>query len=316
MDNINPREFLFTERYRPQTIEQCILPTSTKSELMVMAKKGQIGNLLFCGPAGVGKTSAAKALCNELGADVMFINASLENGIDVLRSKIMQFASTVSLTEARKVVILDEADYTNPQSLQPALRGFIEEFSENVRFILTCNYKHKIIEPLHSRCAVIDFNIPKQEKPELIKQFYFLVADILKRENIQADRKVLGELIQKHFPDFRRVINEIQRYSVSGTIDSGILINLGEESINNLFALMKDKNFTEVRKWVTQNTQNDSTHLFRQIYDKSATYFQSSGIPPLILILSEYSHRAAFVSDQEINIMACLVEIMAGGQFK
>lgn len=312
----NPSEFLFTEKYRPKTIDQCILTQTIKDQLNAMVKKGQLGNLLMCGPPGCGKTTAALALCHEIGADVMFINASLENGIDVLRSKIMQFASTVSLTDAKKVVILDEADYTNPQSFQPALRGFIEEFSQNVRFILTCNFKHKLIEPIHSRCAVIDFKIPKDEKKDLIKQFFVLTINIIKNEKIEANNKVVAELVQKHFPDFRRVLNEIQRYSVSGTLDSGIFINLQDDLLQSLLQLMKDKNFTEVRKWVAENSDNDCTRLFRDFYDKSTMFFDTSSIPQLVLVLSEYSYRSAFVADQEINLMACLTEIMGSLKFK
>ena len=307
--------FIWTERYRPKTIDECILPSKLKEELQGMISKGELPNLLMCGPAGSGKTTAALAMCEEVGADVMFINASLENGIDVLRSKIAQFASTVSLTDAKKVVILDEADYTNPQSLQPALRGFIEEFSSNVRFILTCNFKNRIIEPLHSRCAVIDFRIVGKEKVEVAGQFFKRVVGILKAEGIDYDAKSVAALVQKHFPDYRRTINELQRYSTSGKIDSGILVSLSAENYSHLYKMMGEKNFSEVRKWVAQNSDGDVVRIFRELYDNSTSIFETSSIPQLIILLAEYSYKNAFVADSELNLMACLTEVMASCKF-
>lgn len=305
-------QFLWVEKYRPKTISECILPKALKGELQGMVEQGELPNLLLVGPAGCGKTTTALAMCNEVGADVLFINASLENGIDVLRSKIAQFASTVSLTEGKKVVILDEADYANPQSFQPALRGFIEEFSANCRFILTCNFKNRIIEPLHSRCAVVEFKITGKE---VAASFFKRVLTILKAENVEYDQKVVAEVVQKHFPDFRRVINELQRYSVSGTIDAGILVNIGQQSYDDLFRDMKAKNFTEVRKWVGKHCDGDTSQLFHHLYDTATTYLEPASIPELVLILADYQYKAAFVADHEINTMAALTEIMRGCKF-
>ena len=308
-------EFLFVEKYRPKTVAECNLPATLKAELQGMVDKGELPNLLFAGPAGCGKTTAALAMCNEVGADVLFINASLESGIDVLRSKIAQFASTVSLTDSKKVVILDEADYANPQSFQPALRGFIEEFSNNCRFILPCNFKHRIIEPLHSRCSVIDFKIQGKDKVEVAGQFFKRVIRILKDEGIEYDQKVVAELVQKHFPDFRRTLNELQRYSVSGRIDSGILVNVSAESYKQLYKLLKEKNFSEVRKWVAINSDGDSARVFRELYDASSTIMEPSSVPQLVLILADYQYKSAFVADQEVNLMACVTEIMKECKF-
>jgi DNA polymerase III delta prime subunit len=277
---------------------------------------GELPNFLFCGGAGVGKTTVAKALCNEIGAEYLFINGSEESGIDILRNKIKSFASSVSLTNAKKVVILDEADYLNANSTQPALRGFIEEFSNNCRFIFTCNFKNRIIEPLHSRCAVIEFKIENSEKQKIAAGFYRRVIDILSQEAVQSDSKVVAELITKYFPDYRRILNELQRYSVSGTIDSGILINLGDESYVELVKNLKAKNFTEVRKWVGKNSDIESTELFRKLYDKAIDYLELVSIPQLVLILADYQYKAAFVADREINTMAALTEIMGQLKFK
>lgn len=307
-------QFVWTEKFRPQTIEDCILPTSIKKTLSDMIKQGELPNLLLSGPPGSGKTTAARALCNEVGADVLFINASLENGIDVLRSKIMQFASSVSLTDAKKVVILDEADYTNPQSFQPALRGFIEEFSTNVRFILTCNFKNRIIEPLHSRCATVDFRISGTERMDMAAEFFGRVVDILHNEQITFDKKAVAAVIQKHFPDFRRVLNELQRYSVSGSIDTGVLIDSKTDNYQQLFAKMKDKDFTSVRTWVGVNSDGDA-RIFRDLYDASSKYLELASIPVLVLILADYQYKAAFVADHELNTMACMAEIMSQCKF-
>lgn len=309
-------QYLWVEKYRPQTIDECILPESMKKTFREFINSGELPNFLFCGGAGVGKTTVAKALCNEIGAEYLFINGSEESGIDVLRNKIKSFASSVSLTDAKKVVILDEADYLNANSTQPALRGFIEEFSNNCRFIFTCNFKNRIIEPLHSRCAVVEFKIDNSEKPKIAAGFYRRVIDILSQEGVQSDSKVVAELITKYFPDYRRILNEIQRYSVSGTIDSGILVNLGDESYVELVKNLKAKNFTEIRKWVGKNSDIESTELFRKLYDKSVDIMEQGSIPQLVLILAEYQYKAAFVADREINTMAALTEIMAQLKFK
>lgn len=308
--------FLWTEKYRPQTIEECILPESMKKTFKEFIDSGELPNFLFAGGAGVGKTTVAKALCNEIGAEYLFINGSEESGIDVLRHKIKNFASSVSLTDSKKVVILDEADYLNANSTQPALRGFIEEFSNNCRFIFTCNFKNRIIEPLHSRCAVIEFKIENSDKAKIASNFFKRVCNILKTEGIAYEPKVVAELVSKHFPDYRRILNELQRYSVSGTIDAGALVNIGEESYVELVKNMKDKNFTEVRKWVGKNSDTESTELFRKFYDKAVDYVDQSAIPQLVLILAEYQYRAAFVADREINTMAALTEMMAQLKFK
>lgn len=309
-------QFLWTERYRPQTIEECILPESMKKTFKEFIDSGELPNFLFCGGAGVGKTTVAKALCNEVGAEYLFINGSEESGIDVLRNKIKNFASSVSLTDSKKVVILDEADYLNANSTQPALRGFIEEFSNNCRFIFTCNFKNRIIEPLHSRCAVVEFKIENKEKASIAAAFFKRVVSILKTEKIEFDKAVVAELIGKHFPDYRRVLNELQRYSVSGKIDSGLLVNIGDESYADLVKNLKAKNFTEVRKWVGKNSDVETTELFRHLYDKAVDYVEQSSIPQLVLVLAEYQYRAAFVADKEINIMAALTEVMGQLKFK
>jgi DNA polymerase III delta prime subunit len=307
--------FIWAEKYRPRTIDDCVLPESLKQSFRDYVQTGELPNFLFHGSAGVGKTTVARALCNEIGAEYMFINGSDESGIDVLRSKIRGFASSVSLTDAKKVVILDEADYLNPNSTQPALRAFIEEFADNCRFILTCNFKNRIIDPLHSRCAVVDFRVSGKEKVEVAGQFFKRVIYILNEESVDYDKKVVAELVQKHFPDFRRVINEIQRYSVSGKIDSGILVNAGAESIKHLYNLVKEKNFTEVRKWAAAISDGDTVRIFRELYDHSHTFLHASSIPQLVLILADYSYKAAFVSDHELNLVACLTEIMGECKF-
>jgi DNA polymerase III delta prime subunit len=308
--------FLWVEKYRPQKIDDCVLPESLKKTFREYIAQGELPNFLFAGTAGVGKTTIAKALCNEIGAEYLMINGSEESGIDTLRTKIKGFASTVSLTDAKKVVILDEADYLQANSTQPALRAFIEEFANNCRFILTCNFKNRIIEPIHSRCAVIEFKIDNKEKQEIAAAFFKRAVQILKQESIEFDPKVVAELITKHFPDYRRILNELQRYSVSGKIDSGILVNMSQESFKGLVKLLKEKDFTETRKWVAKNSDADTVSLFRELYDTASTNIDQASIPQMVLILADYQYKAAFVADHELNIMAALTEIMAQCKFK
>lgn len=309
-------EYLWVEKYRPKSVDDAILPKHLKKTFKEILKTGEIPNLLFTGTAGVGKTTVAKALCNELQLDYLLVNGSEEGNIDTLRNKIKHFASTVSLQGGYKVVILDEADYLNPQSTQPALRGFIEEFSNNCRFIMTCNFKNRIIEPLHSRCSVVEFNIAKKDMPDLCGSFMKRVGTILDSENVAYDQPVIAELIMKHMPDWRRVLNELQRYSVSGKIDTGILVSLSEVSIGNLMDAMKDKNFKKMRQWVTDNIDQEPAALFRKIYDNMAEYVEPQSIPQLVLILADYQYKNSFVADHELNMVACCTEIMAGVQFK
>jgi len=309
-------DFLWVEKYRPKTIEECVLPKTLKETLLEFVSKGNLPNLILSGGPGVGKTTAAKAMLDELGLTYMFINGSEESGIDVLRTKIKNFASTVSLHGGRKYLILDEADYLNPQSTQPALRGFIEEFHKNCGFILTCNYKNRLIPPLHSRCSVVDFTVPKSEKKELAEQFFRRVMNVLVVEEVKFEPKAVAEVINKFFPDWRRVLNELQRYSVSGKIDAGILVDISEVNIKELMQSMKQKEFTNVRKWIVNNIDNDPTRLFRRLYDNLYDYMDGSSIPHVVVILGEYQYKAAFVADQEINMLACLTEIMSRAKFK
>lgn len=310
-------QFLWVEKYRPQKIDDCILPESLKKTFKDYVAQGELPHFLLCGTAGVGKTTIAKALCNEIGAEYVILNGSDTGGhIDTLRTTIKGFATSVSLTDAKKVIILDEADYLQANSTQPALRNYMEEFSANCRFIFTANYKNRIIEPIHSRCAVIEFKIDSKEKQEIAASFFKRATAILKQENIEFDPKVVAELITKHFPDYRRILNEMQRYSVSGKIDSGILVNMSEESFKGLIKLMKDKDFTEVRKWVAKNSDADTTALFRELYDNASVNMDVNSIPPMVLILADYQYKAAFVADHELNIMAALTEIMAQCKFK
>ncbi len=309
-------EYLWVEKYRPQTIEDTILPVALKNTFRQIVENKELPNLLFTGTAGVGKTTVAKAICNELDLDYLLINGSEEGNIDTLRHKIKQFASTVSLQGGYKVVILDEADYLNPQSTQPALRGFIEEFSNNCRFIMTCNFKNRIIEPLHSRCSVVEFNVKKNDLAELCSSFMARVTTILNSEQCGYDEPVIAELIMKHMPDWRRVLNELQRYSLSGNIDSGILVNIQEVSLNNLMAAMKDKNFKQMRQWVTDNIDVEPAALFRKIYDNMYEHVDPQSIPQLVLILADYQYKNSFVADHELNMVACCTEIMAGVKFK
>jgi len=310
------QNLLWVEKYRPKRVQDCVLPSGIKKTFQEMVDNGEVHNLLLSGTAGTGKTTIAKALCDELGCDFMLINCSEDGNIDTLRTKIRNFASTVSLGGGKKVVILDEFDYSNAQSTQPALRGFIEEFAANCRFILTCNFKNRIIEPLHSRCTTIEFSIPAKEKPKLAGQFMDRVKGILQDEQIKYDEKVVAELIMRYFPDFRKVLNELQRYSVGGEIDVGILQVVGEIKTKELVGFMKEKNFNEVRKWVVQNLDNDQTRIFRQIYDNLYGYFQPQSIPQAVLILSDYQYKAAFVADAEINLTACLVHLMMECEFQ
>ena len=309
-------EFLWVEKYRPSKIDECVLPTSLKKVFNEMVSTKQLPNMLFSGTAGVGKTTVAKALCNELELDYIIINGSEEGNIDTLRGKIKQFASSVSLQGGYKVVILDEADYLNPQSTQPALRGFIEEFSNNCRFIMTCNFKNRIIEPLHSRCSVYEFAIPNDQKPAIAGMFFKRLMDILTAENVAFDKAVLAQLVERYFPDWRRVLNECQRYSVSGSIDAGVLVNLGDNNVKSLMDKLKGKDFTGMRQWVVNNIDTEPQAIFRAVYDKMADHVQPQSIPHVVIILADYQYKNAFVADHEMNVVACMTEIMAGTQWK
>jgi DNA polymerase III delta prime subunit len=311
-------EFLYVEKYRPQVIEDCILPDDTKKTFKEFVEKGEIPNLLLAGPPGIGKTTIAKALCNELGADYYVINGSDEGRfLDTVRNQAKNFASTVSLTGSskHKVIIIDEADNTG-NDVQLLLRANIEAFYSNCRFIFTCNYKNKIIEPLHSRCAVIDFTIKGKQKQQLAGSFFKRVLQILDAEKIEYDEKVVAELVTKHFPDFRRVLNECQRYSTGGKIDSGILATFSDVSVNELIKNLKDKNFPEVRKWVVSNLDNDAPVLLRRIYDSFYDCLSPQSIPAAVLVIAKYQYQCAFVADQEINLLAALTEIMVECEFK
>ena len=311
-------EFLWVEKYRPRKIEECILPDNIKKTFLDFLDKGAVPNLLLAGPAGCGKTTVAKALCNELGVDYYVINGSDEGRfLDTVRNNAKNFASTVSLasTAKHKVIIIDEADNTT-NDVQLLLRAFIEEFSGNCRFIFTCNYKNKIVEPLHSRCAVVEFGIKGKERQGIAASFFKRIKTILDTEGVEYDNKVLVELINKHFPDWRRVLNEIQRYSSGGAIDAGILATFSDVKVNNLIQNLKQKNFPEVRKWVVDNLDNDSGVLMRRIYDALYTSLANSSIPAAVLIIAKYQYQIAFVADQEINLLACLTEIMVECEFK
>ena len=309
-------EFLWVEKYRPKTIDECILPEGLKKTFQEFVEKQEIQNLLLAGSAGIGKTTVARALCEQLNTDYILINGSEESGIDTLRTKIKAFASTVSLSGGTKVVILDEADYLNPQSTQPALRGFIEEFSGNCRFILTCNFANRIISPLHSRCSVVEFKIPKADLPGVATAFKNRLHDILSTEKVEYTNDVLLTLIGKYLPDWRRVLNECQRYGVSGTIDVGILANYGEAHLDTLFSHMKGREFGKIRKWVVDNLDNDPTLLYRKIYTHLSESMQAPSVPEAVLVIADYSYKSAFVADQEINMVACITELMVRCSFK
>ena len=311
------QEYLFVEKYRPQTIEDTILPQRLKDTFKEFVKQNEIPNLMLCGSAGIGKTTVAKALCNELGADFIVINGSDEGRlIDTLRTKIKNFASTVSLGGGPKVVILDEADYISADSVQPALRNFIEEFSSNCRFIFTCNYKNRIIPPLHSRTTVIDFTMTPKDKQTLAAQFHKRLCEICTSEGIKYDDQVLVELILKFFPDFRRCLNEVQRYGVGGEIDTGLLATLSEEKLTPLIDMIQDKNWSGMRKWVGQNSDNDFNTLYRKVFDALEKRLEPSSIPASVLIIADFQYKSAFAMDSEINFVACLTEIMTECKFK
>lgn len=310
----NRDEFLWVEKYRPRKISDCILPKDLQKTFEEFLAQVDIPNMLLSGTAGTGKTTVARALCEELDCEYLLINGSEESGIDVLRTKIKDFASTVSLEGKSKVVILDEADYLNPNSTQPALRGFIEEFSKNCRFILTCNFKNRIIQPLHSRTTGIEFKITKEERPQLATKFFKRIKQILQNENVEFNDKVVAEVLNKHFPDFRRVLGELQRYGAGGKIDEGILVNISDANMKELINTLKEKDFKKMRGWVVNNMDNDATVLFRRFYDVLLP--EVNQVPQLVLLLADYQYKAAFVADAEINLVACLTEIMASCEFK
>ena len=309
-------DFLWVEKYRPKTVEDTILPVDLKRTFQNFVDQKNIPNLILAGSAGVGKTTIARAMLEELGCDYIVINGSMNGNIDTLRNEILSFASSMSFTGGRKYVILDEADYLNANSTQPALRNFMEEFSRNCGFILTCNFRNRIIDPLHSRCSVIDFKIGKSDMAKLAAQFFKRVITILDKEGIKNEPQVVAEVINKHFPDWRRVLNELQRYSATGAIDTGLLTNLQEVSLKELVDMMKNKNFTSIRKWVGENLDNDQNEIFRSIYDTSSEFLTPQGVAQAVLILGKYQYQAAFVADHEINLMACLTEMMMECDFK
>ena len=309
--------FLWVEEHRPKKVSDCILPESIKESCQGFVDDGQIPNLLLSGGAGVGKTTVARAMCEEVGLYYLMINGSNEGrNIDTVRTTLQQYCSSVSMQGGRKVVIVDEADYMNAESVQPALRGFIEKFSANVSFIFTCNFRNRIIDPIHSRCSVIEFVLPNSEKPKLAASCLSRIKDILTSHEVTFEDKVLVELIMKHFPDMRRVLNELQRYSVGGVIDAGILAQIGEINLSELMKALKEKHFSEVRKWVTQNVDNDPATIFRKIYDGASGHLKETSIPQAILIIADYQYKSAFVADQEINLVACLTEMMVDCEFK
>lgn len=310
------QDYLWVEAYRPKKIADCILPAELKESFQSFVDTGNVPNLILAGGPGVGKTTVAKAMLDELNSDYIVVNGSLSGNIDTLRNDIKQFASSVSFSGGRKYVILDEADYLNAQSTQPALRNFMEEFSKNCGFIMTCNFKNRIIAPLQSRCSVIDFKIPGKVKPQLAMEFMNRCTSILTEHSIKYDEKVVAQFIMKHFPDWRRVLNELQRYSVSGNIDAGILANISDDSFKTLVEFLKTKNFTEMRKWVAHNLDNEPSLFYRRIYDNATDYAEMKSIPQIVLTLADYQYKSAFVADQEINFVACMTELMAEVEWK
>ncbi len=310
-------DFLWVEKYRPHKISDCVLPSDLQEPFSDFVDQGKVPNLILTGGPGTGKTTAAKALCDETKTDFLMVNGSDEGrSIDIVRTTLNQFCSSVSMTGNRKAIIMDEADYMNADSVQPALRGFIEKFGNNVSFLFTCNYPNRIIDPIHSRCAVFDFSIPLNEKPKLAERYLFLCEEILEKEGIEFDRKVLIQLIMKHFPDFRRVLNELQRYSSSGRIDTGILTSLEEVNVGELVSSLKGKKFSEVRKWTNSNMDTDTARIFRKLYDSLSAHLKPQSVPQAVLIIADYQYKSAFVVDQEINLVACLTEIMVECEFK
>ena len=309
-------DILWVEKYRPKLVDQCVLPNNTQKVFSEIVEKGEIPNLLLTGSPGIGKTTIAKALCNQLECDWLMINGSDEGRmIDTLRTTITNFASTVSLSGGKKVLIIDEADYMNPESVQPAMRGSIEQFAQNCRFIFTCNFNNRIIPALHSRCSVVDFKIKKDDKPLLAQKFLNIASGILDKESVKYKPDVIAQLIMKHFPDFRRVLNELQKHGVGGMIDEDILTQASEENLKELFVALKKKDFTSMRKWVAENIDNDHVRLYRQIYDSLYSKFEKQSIPQAVLTIADYSYKAAFVADQEVNMVACLTEMMMECEF-
>ena len=310
-------DFLWVEKYRPKMVKDTILPPSLKETFQTFVNNKNIPNLLLTGTAGVGKTSIARAMLEEVDCDYIVINGSDEGrSIDVLRNELRNFASSVSLAGGRKYVILDEADYLNPNTVQPALRNFMEEYSHNCGFIMTCNFVNKIIQPLHSRCSVVEFKIGNADKPKMAKEFFDRVQKILLLEKVEYEPKVVAEIIKKYFPDNRRVLNELQRYSATGKIDSGILANFSDSNLKTLIDAVKNKEFSAVRKWVAQNADGDTTPLFRALYDSMSDHVAPASIPQVVVTLADYQYKSAFVADQEINFMALLTELMVEVEWK